>query len=331
MTHDVPLTSVSTPQVRVPFCAAARRAALALVAASSLSAGAFPQDSPAPAVHDAPAPPALPDIPLPLFAPDFDEPPAAATDRENDDLAEIKRQRFNDLMKQVEELARRLPRPEDALSPAASPPGNGQREPPPRILPPELSESLGINVPIPFPDSQPLPPGNDRPGSDQPLDGGTIEEEPLGEPSSDDAVESYTSHAPSDKANRTQEDREDGFIKPDVDGPIDRFALAVSLFGARNYPVCLQVLRNVDLSSLSRENRLWSEYMQACCHRQLGEVDEAKRVYRRILASSDADWIGDLARWWLEELEQKSRLQADSARLTEVLKKWEQEVASLSR
>ncbi|WP_437227798.1 hypothetical protein SH661x_000560 [Planctomicrobium sp. SH661] len=116
-----------------------------------------------------------------------------------------------------------------------------------------------------------------------------------------------------------------------VEGTIDRFALATSLFGTGQSETCLDVLRHTDLTKLSREDQIWADYMQACCHRKLGNLDQARQIYRRILAEKDADWIGKLASWWLNELDSKAQLQSDVQRLSQTLAAWETEIENLSR
>lgn len=116
-----------------------------------------------------------------------------------------------------------------------------------------------------------------------------------------------------------------------VEGTIDRFALATSLFGTGQTEICLDVLKHTDLTQLSREDQIWAEYLQACCHRRAGRTDLAQQSYRRILAEKDADWIGQLARWWLDELDAKARLKTDIVRLTETLTAWEAEIDTLGK
>lgn len=116
-----------------------------------------------------------------------------------------------------------------------------------------------------------------------------------------------------------------------VEGTIDRFALAVSLFGTGQTETCLDVLKHTDLTQLSREDQIWAEYMHACCQRRAGRIDLARQSYRRILAEKDADWIAELATWWLDDLEAKAQLEADAKRLSETLAAWETEIESLSR
>ena len=116
-----------------------------------------------------------------------------------------------------------------------------------------------------------------------------------------------------------------------VEGTIDRFALATSLFGTQQWETCLDVLKQTNLTPLPREDQIWAEYMQACCHRRIGRNDLARQSYRRILSEKDADWIGQLARWWLDDLDAKAKLNTDVQRLSETLAAWENEIDTLSK
>jgi len=116
-----------------------------------------------------------------------------------------------------------------------------------------------------------------------------------------------------------------------VEGTIDRFALATSLFGTGQTETCLDVLNHTDLKQLSREDQVWAEYLIACCHRRAGRLDQAKQCYRRLLAEKDVDWIGELASWWLTEIDEKAKLQDDIQRLAKTLAAWGDEIDSLNR
>jgi len=124
---------------------------------------------------------------------------------------------------------------------------------------------------------------------------------------------------------------EPGSAQMIVEGTIDRFALATSLFGTGQTELCLDVLKHVDVKQLSREDQIWVEYMQASCHRRAGRIDLAQQSYRRILAERDADWIGELARWWLDAMDARKQLQSNVVRLSETLAAWEEEIAKLAK
>ncbi|WP_437191307.1 tetratricopeptide repeat protein [Planctomicrobium sp. SH527] len=112
-------------------------------------------------------------------------------------------------------------------------------------------------------------------------------------------------------------------------GQVDRFALANSLFGTGDVESCLKVLEQTDFSHLTREEQVWSMYMQGCCHRRAGRIDEARKLYRGVIAQPEADWVKEQAHWWLSNLDSKSKLQGDIQRLNTTIKAWETEIATL--
>ena len=114
-----------------------------------------------------------------------------------------------------------------------------------------------------------------------------------------------------------------------VNGPIDRQALASSLFANGNYEACLQTLQDVQTPSGIAAH--WVMYLEAGCLRKLGESEEAQRRYRRIVAASDSEWLGDLSAWWLDQLHEKQQLQAKRDDFTKSLEQWEKVVDELTR
>lgn len=110
---------------------------------------------------------------------------------------------------------------------------------------------------------------------------------------------------------------------------IDRFGLASSLFATHHHAQCLQVILALDVSTLRSDQLVWLEYMKAGCHRNQGNVAEAQRYYRRVVASPEGGWMSDLSRWWLDHLLEREELISKSQQLTTVLKQWEVEVDAL--
>ena len=92
---------------------------------------------------------------------------------------------------------------------------------------------------------------------------------------------------------------------PVVDQPVDRAALADSLFAIGEYAIALDAYRRVDLEETDQAARLWLRYQTACCLRNLGQTSEAAREYRRVTAEADSAWIGEQARWWLDIIDSR--------------------------
>lgn len=114
-----------------------------------------------------------------------------------------------------------------------------------------------------------------------------------------------------------------------IDGPIDRLALASSLFANGDYELCLQTLR--ELGSVPDGSAHWVTFLEAGCLRQLDETEEAQRRYRRIVAASDSDWLGELSAWWLDELHEKQELQRRLTQFKSSLDQWEEVVNELTQ
>lgn len=222
------------------------------------------------------------------------------------DLQALKQDRFRELKRQIEELSRQRKNSDSQHSPPAE---SAASEKPlmPMTAAPQLSAQPAA---APEDNTTPLAPVPDM-----------LPEVSLG---THPAAISLPGGSPATEGGVP-------LSQKSVEGPIDRFALATSLFGTGEFEVCLQVLQETDRSVLPRPDQVWAQYLEAGCHRKCGRIEEAKVVYRRILAEKDADWVGVLARWWLDNLEEKARLQADVARLTETLTAWEKEIETLAK
>lgn len=104
-----------------------------------------------------------------------------------------------------------------------------------------------------------------------------------------------------------------------VEGKVDRMSLASSLFATGRYQECLNTLEQVEATHLHADDVIWKTYMTACCHRGLGNVKEAASIYRGIAGRSESDWTRDLARWWLDHLQEKNALVEQDRQIKQVL------------
>lgn len=220
------------------------------------------------------------------------------------DLQSQKEQRFRELKRQIEILDQLFPNGPMKAEPPQGIPSEDQSD---RVVPsPGETQGDGESGPLSNTPRKTLPNANSRPLAPQAIPATSRPEAPV-EP--------------------------EHILDPQmiVEGTIDRFALATSLFGTGQVETCLDVLRHTDVSSLPREDQIWALYMQACCHRKCGRIDEARQWYRRILAEKDADWVGQLASWWLDAIDSKKQLQSDVDRLKETLTAWEEEIDHLAK
>lgn len=116
-----------------------------------------------------------------------------------------------------------------------------------------------------------------------------------------------------------------------VEGPIDRLALATSLYAIDQHPECLKVLEELDLSQAKAEDRSWAGYLKASCHRKLGDLSEAEKVYRDLLKEDETKWISGSAMWWLDHLSSMKTVEAECQTLKSSVKAWKEEVDELTR
>jgi len=100
-----------------------------------------------------------------------------------------------------------------------------------------------------------------------------------------------------------------------VEKPIAPMELAQMLFRAGNYEGALAAFRLLDTGTLSREDRLLVQYLQASCLRKLGRHDEALQLLREIANSRTDAFAVECARWQLTNLRWQQETQR---RLTEL-------------
>lgn len=316
--------------------------------------------SPVPPAQVAPG-----EVPVPLNL-QLDPAAASAVPVTEDPLRKLKRQRIEALMQQIDDLSRRLPQQEAAPVRPSGPPVTPNPVVPRPVTPlptiptqvvPMPALDLSVEPPSTRPDSHPLSdppllpllaePIVDPGEPDKPPESGTtIVTPPPYAAGADDGVPVNgdppgggipETDSPVEFTPRTRTPSRSTLerMSPDppritVEGAVDRFALAESLFATGETELCLSTLDLIHSQSLSRENQLWATYLRACSLRKLGRVGEAQKHYRQLVTDQDSSWIGELARWWLDDIEERSRLTSDVKRLKETIKAWEAEVDQLS-
>ena len=119
-------------------------------------------------------------------------------------------------------------------------------------------------------------------------------------------------------------------IPDTIAGEIDRMSLANSLFATQQYAECLRILEHVDEATLGPDDLIWKSYVTACCHRGTGNFKEATRLYREIVARPNADWTRDLAKWWLDHLQEKSQLLDRGQQLQATIKRAEEATSAFT-
>lgn len=97
--------------------------------------------------------------------------------------------------------------------------------------------------------------------------------------------------------------------------PVDRLALADSLFGSGDPALALTAYQSIDIATLSPTDKTWLTYQLASCHRRLHDLKAASENYRAVLQQDENSWLGVLARWWLETIENRQKQAADGEAL----------------
>lgn len=101
---------------------------------------------------------------------------------------------------------------------------------------------------------------------------------------------------------------------------VDRLELANSLFAMGRTESALAVYGQIEQAGLSEEDRIWLDYQMASCQRRLGNVAEAEKMYRRVVAANpDSTW-SKYSRWWLDLLRDRNKVQTELSQLQDVIK-----------
>lgn len=102
------------------------------------------------------------------------------------------------------------------------------------------------------------------------------------------------------------------------DKPLAPLELGQTLFRGGNYEAALAAFRLVETESLSREDRLLLQYLQATCLRKLGRQDDATMLLREIANSRTNAFAAECAQWQLSNL----RWQQEMQRRLEQIRAW---------
>ena len=73
--------------------------------------------------------------------------------------------------------------------------------------------------------------------------------------------------------------------------PVDVVRMAENLFRSGDTFAALQAFRSVDQEVIPREDRLFVQYMTACCLRKMNKRAEAAALYREVAEAKDVDEI----------------------------------------
>jgi hypothetical protein len=95
-----------------------------------------------------------------------------------------------------------------------------------------------------------------------------------------------------------------------VHGTIDRLGLANNLYAVGEYELALDMYENTDITELTAQQQIWTDYQTANCLRRMGRHGDASNRYRRIAEQPEAGWLSEQSRWWVDVLEQIRQLQS---------------------
>lgn len=113
-----------------------------------------------------------------------------------------------------------------------------------------------------------------------------------------------------------------------VEGPIDRLGIADSLFATGHMTAAARMYSEIDLAVAPTAERAWVQYQLAACDRRSGRIEAAQQRYRELIAMGEPGWLVDLARWWLQAIDDRKRLSENAARLTDIVQQLSAEVTS---
>lgn len=105
-----------------------------------------------------------------------------------------------------------------------------------------------------------------------------------------------------------------------VDSPIDRVSLANNLYVVGEFGLALKMYESIDGASLSADDENWIRLQIAGCLRKLGRRAEAQQKYRQLAAKPEAGQINELARWWLQQMNERTALEEDLKRYENVIR-----------
>lgn len=136
-------------------------------------------------------------------------------------------------------------------------------------------------------------------------------------PVADRAAPGKVAIPPSDKAISTTD-------------PAARISLADNLFGAGDIALALEIYQGLQTESLDASEMRWVNYQIASCQRRIGSVSSAEQNYREVANASDDDLASANARWWLDAIGRRKRLQSGLDGLNQAIRTMESEIREQS-
>jgi tetratricopeptide (TPR) repeat protein len=91
--------------------------------------------------------------------------------------------------------------------------------------------------------------------------------------------------------------------------PLNSMELANSLFITGHYSQALKGYQSLLNNQTHQLDRDWLRCLAANCHRVLGQVSQAERLYRDVVASKQNSYPADHSKWYLDHLTRRKQLQ----------------------
>lgn len=101
----------------------------------------------------------------------------------------------------------------------------------------------------------------------------------------------------------------------DSDKPLEPLALARALFRTGDYEGALTAYRLINVDTVSKQDRVAVQYMEASCLRKLGKTDQAATLYREVTNSKDDEVLAECAQWQLGALQWRRELETSLQQL----------------
>jgi hypothetical protein len=89
--------------------------------------------------------------------------------------------------------------------------------------------------------------------------------------------------------------------------------LAQLQFRAGQVDTALRALRAIESGELTRKDRVWVQYLVACCLRRQGKLSEASAIYREVGGTRADPFLADSAVWQLSFLRWRDEIQTGLA------------------
>ncbi|MBX3437246.1 MAG: hypothetical protein KF861_07145 [Planctomycetaceae bacterium] len=111
-----------------------------------------------------------------------------------------------------------------------------------------------------------------------------------------------------------------------VDAPVDRLALADNLYAAGETATALNLYLEIDMKALGLTDRHWVQLQLAGCYRRLGNIEEASKHYRTLVAIEEPVWMAETARWWLMVLDKRKAMLRQTQDLDSLIRQLKEQV-----